>query len=62
MQRRPAPGQFAGKDGAAERGGDSPEKCGGRDKEISAQRVRSSWTSGVQDSVTESEDGAESRN
>src|SRR5579864_4214988 len=62
MQRLPVQGESAGEDGAAERGGDSPEKCGGADEEISAQRMRSSWTRRVQDSVTESDDGAGSRN
>src|SRR5579864_8070773 len=63
MQRLPSKGQFAGEDRAADRSGDSPEKCGGADEEISAQRMRASIGRGcVQDSVTESDDGAESRN
>jgi hypothetical protein len=40
MLRFPAEQKFAGEDGAAERGGDSPEKCGGSDEEISAQGMR----------------------
>src|ERR1700680_1568103 len=62
MQDLSAQGELAGEDGASQHGGDSPEKCRGADKEISAEGMRSSWTGGVQDSVPESEDGASSRN
>jgi hypothetical protein len=34
--------KFAGEDGAAESGGDSPEKRGGGDEQVSAEGVR--WT------------------
>jgi hypothetical protein len=40
MQCFPGEGELAGKDGAAEGGGDSPEKGGGCDEEISAQGMR----------------------
>src|SRR5260370_9576277 len=64
MQGLSAYRQLTGEDRAAENGGDSPEKCGGRDKEVSAQGMRtaSGRMRGIQESVTESDDGAGSRN
>ncbi len=60
----PVSGSSSSENGAAERGADSPEKRRRRDEEISAQGMRqiSTGVAGVQDSVTESEDGAESSN
>ena len=60
----PAQGQLAGEDGAAEDGGDSPEKGRRADEEVSAQGMKnaSAASSRVQDSVTESDDGAGSSN
>src|ERR1700681_3179508 len=61
MQGLSAQAQLAGEDGAAERGGHSPEKRRGADKEISAQGMVSIGSWGVQISGTESDDGAGSK-
>ena len=62
MQRFAAQRQFAGEDGAAEDGRNSPEKCGGGDEEISAQRMRRLIPDCREGSVTASDHGAELRN
>ena len=58
MQRLPSQRQLAREDGAAQRRRDAPEKCSGRNEEISAQRMSSVGIREIQFSGTESDDGA----
>jgi len=64
MQGFASQSKFAREHGAAKRGGNSPQKSGGSYEEVSAQSMRrgSIGFKWIQDSCTESDDGAGSRN